>query len=469
MASSSNNIEQEIFLWQELVLSNQPGGLLSTALFIEMSIAILFIMTLLKEEEKEEKEKYYYNVLSGKMTILLVIISGIISGKGFEILFRTLHIWSCAYGKVGFSLNDIFISLSFGFSLVCFGSSLLFNKKLHVMLRLQKSVNTKLKEIMDIFKKREAEYKKKGSDKEAIMDGLNQIVVYVETIMEITKLKWFWEQEIIDDLKRMVKVLEQTVDIPEVKIRTINRRMVFFRTRVRDLEAMVIRPEAMLNYLEKEKEQMATLEAIGYGLKAALDRLEAYKAEMLAELEAKKPEFKAARVAVVHKKRLASAKAIVFNKETPILLRLEATRTYLELKMVDNPEVNVPKLQETIDEINKRMPYLKAIMAIPEATVDEIEKKAKIFEELRSKLKKVNVIGLEEIVDELEAARAATVDELEAARAATVDELEADRAATVAELEAARAATVAELEERNGRNISIVARLKEMVASFFST
>ncbi|KAM0681278.1 hypothetical protein GINT2_000477 [Glugoides intestinalis] len=137
MVSSSNNIEQVIYLWQKLIWSNQPEGLLSTALFIEMSIAILFIMTLLKEEEKEEKEKYYYNnLLNGFLTILLTIISGFISGKGFEILFRILHICSGAYGNVGFSLADIFISLLFGCIFVISGYCLLFNKKLYKLLRL---------------------------------------------------------------------------------------------------------------------------------------------------------------------------------------------------------------------------------------------------------------------------------------------------------------------------------------------
>ncbi|KAM0680171.1 hypothetical protein GINT2_001554 [Glugoides intestinalis] len=90
---------------------------------------------------------YYYNALSGKVTILLTIISGFISGKGLEIFFRTLHNWSGAYGNVGFSLADIVLTLLRAIILVCFGYFLLFNKKLHKQLRLQRSVYAILEEM----------------------------------------------------------------------------------------------------------------------------------------------------------------------------------------------------------------------------------------------------------------------------------------------------------------------------------
>ncbi|KAM0680397.1 hypothetical protein GINT2_001456 [Glugoides intestinalis] len=191
MVSSSNNIEQVIYLWQKLIWSKQPEGLLSTALFIEMSIAILFIITWLKEEE--EKEKYYYNVLSGKMTILLVIISGIISGKGLEILFRTLYIWSGAYGNVVFSLDEIFISLLFGSGLVCFGYLLLFNKKLHKRLRLQKSEYAKLKEIMATIKEMEE---------------------YIKKILENIDLKLYELQNLGDELQNLGNKVQNLGDDP---------------------------------------------------------------------------------------------------------------------------------------------------------------------------------------------------------------------------------------------------------------
>ncbi|KAM0681234.1 hypothetical protein GINT2_000432 [Glugoides intestinalis] len=134
MVSSSNNIEQEIYLWQDLVWSIQPGVLSC----IVISIVVFFIMTLLYK-----KYGYYNNLLNGFLTILLRIISGFISGfisgiifgKGLEILFRTLHICSGAYGNVVFSLKDIFISLLFGCIFVISGSLLLFNKKFYKQVR----------------------------------------------------------------------------------------------------------------------------------------------------------------------------------------------------------------------------------------------------------------------------------------------------------------------------------------------
>ncbi|KAM0681508.1 hypothetical protein GINT2_000020 [Glugoides intestinalis] len=143
MVSSSNNTQKVIFLWQKLIWSKQPEGLLSTKSLIVISIVIFLIMTL------RNGEMYYNNLLNGFLTILLTIISGIIFGKGLEILFRTLHIiCSGAYGNVVFSLKDIFISLLFGCIFVSFGYCLLFNKKLYKLLRLQKSEDAILKEIM---------------------------------------------------------------------------------------------------------------------------------------------------------------------------------------------------------------------------------------------------------------------------------------------------------------------------------
>ncbi|KAM0679886.1 hypothetical protein GINT2_002058 [Glugoides intestinalis] len=139
MVSSSNNTQKVIYLWQDLIWSIQIGALS----FIVISIVVFFIMILCNWEMY-----CYYNALNGFLTILLTIISGIIFGKGLEILFRILHICSGAYGNVVFSLADIFISLLFGRIFVSFGYCLLFNKKLRELLRLQKSEDAILKEIM---------------------------------------------------------------------------------------------------------------------------------------------------------------------------------------------------------------------------------------------------------------------------------------------------------------------------------
>ncbi|KAM0681271.1 hypothetical protein GINT2_000470 [Glugoides intestinalis] len=130
MASSSNNTQKEISVWEVLVWSIQTEGLLSTKSLIVISIVIFLIMRLWNG-----RMYYNNNLLNGFLIILLTIISVFIFGKGFEIIFITLHIFSGAYGNVVFSLADIFISLLFGSSLMCFGYEV-FIKVLHELLRL---------------------------------------------------------------------------------------------------------------------------------------------------------------------------------------------------------------------------------------------------------------------------------------------------------------------------------------------
>ncbi|KAM0681418.1 hypothetical protein GINT2_000620 [Glugoides intestinalis] len=249
MAWSSNNTQKEIYLWQDLIWSNQLGDLIFTALFIGMTIAVFFIRTRL-----HKKYGYYNNLLSGKMTILLTIISGIIFGKGLEILFRTLYIWSGAYGNVViFSLNDIFISLSFGFSLLCIGSSLLFDKKLHEWLRLQTIGYDEINKIMTEIGKIVDKYNENNTD-DAKMAGFKQIIGYIQTIMDIGKLKDVWNQEIIDKLKSIIlevntimNCLKEAVD--ESKKNEINEKML--RNLIQKLDR--IKPE-ILNQFNKNKE-----------------------------------------------------------------------------------------------------------------------------------------------------------------------------------------------------------------------
>ncbi|KAM0680003.1 hypothetical protein GINT2_001689 [Glugoides intestinalis] len=192
MVSTSNNTQKVTFLWQKLIWSKQPEGLLSTKSLIVISIVVFFIMILCNWEMY-----CYYNALNGFLTILLTIISGIIFGKGLEILFRTLHICSGAYGNVVFSLADIFISLLFGCIFVSFGYCLLFNKKLRELLRLQKSEYTILKEIM-------ADNKALIVNRfEAMMEYL-KLKIKMEPKGTVTKLK-----EIYFEIKGTVPKLEK--------------------------------------------------------------------------------------------------------------------------------------------------------------------------------------------------------------------------------------------------------------------
>ncbi|KAM0681746.1 hypothetical protein GINT2_000260 [Glugoides intestinalis] len=383
MVSTSNNIEQVTFLWQKLIWSNQPGALLSTVLFIEMSIAILFIMTLLKEKEKEKEEKYYYNNLSNScLTILLVIISGIIFGKGVEIFFRTLHICSGAYGNVVFSLADIFMSLSFGCIFVISGYFLLFNKKLYKLLRLQtseKAEDTELKKMLAKLKKEVADYKENKTDKNVIVGVLKEIQAIFEKETD--------KKTILDGLEEIVGYTKTIVDKYDVKVHGPDKKKRFLdptmtlmqetmnllQTTMNDHKKIGIKTDGNVRYLKDilgELKQKAGLEEIVAGLEAIVAGLEAYKAATVAEFEAK----------------MARAKAIMADNRALMVNRFEAMMEYLELKILDNPEVNVPKLQEIMHEINETANYLKAIMAKNEPMTSEFKNKKKKFEEMMSKI-----------------------------------------------------------------------------------
>ncbi|KAM0680821.1 hypothetical protein GINT2_001095 [Glugoides intestinalis] len=208
MVSSSNNTQKEISVWEVLVWSNQPGALHTTVLFIEISIAVFFIMTWLKKEEKEKEEKHYYNNLSNScLTILLTIIFG----KGLEILFRTLHIiFSGAYGNVGFSLDDIVLILFRGWIFVSFGSLLLFNKKLRELLRL--FVDAKVaariaqlqKRLDELRKSNKAQHQKKlGELKATMADTRLQIRPRFEATRDYVEIK------MVDSLEVNVPKLEK--------------------------------------------------------------------------------------------------------------------------------------------------------------------------------------------------------------------------------------------------------------------
>ncbi|KAM0680852.1 hypothetical protein GINT2_001126 [Glugoides intestinalis] len=294
MVSSSNNIEQVTFLWQKLIWSKQPEGLFSTKSLIVISIVIFLIMTL------RNGRMYYNNLLSGFLTILLTIISGIIFGKGLEILFRTLHIiCSGAYGNVVFSLADIFISLLFGCIFVSFGYCLLFNKKLYKLLRLQTSEKAedtelaakmadkepensqssekaedtglaanvlKLKVMVDKYKVMVDKYKvNKTDDNAIIVDGPNPILEYIELIMGRPELNMFGIQNIVYDFNPIMDELKKYKTV-----KTVGE----FKSKCADFEEPVIRLENVVNRVEEYENTIGGVlygrDTILYGLDALL-------------------------------------------------------------------------------------------------------------------------------------------------------------------------------------------------------
>ncbi|KAM0681248.1 hypothetical protein GINT2_000446 [Glugoides intestinalis] len=440
MAFIYDMMQQEIFLWQKLIWSNQPGALLSTALFIEMSIAILFIMTWLKEEEKEEKEKYYYNnLLNGFLTILLTIISGFIFGKGLEILFRTLHICSGAYGNVVFSLDDIFISLLFGCIFVSFGYFLLFNKKLYKLLRLL-SVDADKEEkvskeeiiadngpatVMELeekvagkgattvdgledakvqtngdaelptsedaeLEKRKAELEKiMANDETEIVDRLIAMLDYLELTMEgkpegtVTKLKkiYFEINETVDSLCEIwIKISETVNSLWEMKAKLDPNVKAELKNKDKSIVKLTSElNEKLLNYELNEAGLdgiMAGLEQIEAGLEEFKEILTNFKA---AELEKRKAELE---------KRKAELEKIMANDETEIVDRLIAMLDYLELTMEGKPEGTVTKLKKIYFEINETVDSLCEIWIKISETVNSLwEMKAKLDPNVKAELK----------------------------------------------------------------------------------
>ncbi|KAM0679671.1 hypothetical protein GINT2_002079 [Glugoides intestinalis] len=446
MVSSSNNIEQVIYLWQKLIWSKQPESLLSTKSLIVISIVIFLIMTLLKEEEKEKEEKHYYNNLSnGCLTILLTIISGIIFGKGLEILFRTLHIFSGAYGNVVFSLKDIFISLLFGCIFVISGYCLLFNKKLRELLRLQKSEDAILKEIMANNKalivtrlkamRNYLELKIK-MEPEGTVSKLHEIYIKIkETVSKLKKIG-FKNHETWNSLNEMESGMNPYVKA-ELKKEVETTQELFSKLN-----------QKLLNYELNE----AGPEEIKTELEAIVAGFQEYNAILTKEKAAKESELK----------------VIMTNDKALIVTRFKAMRDYLKLTMVGKPKETRTKLKNVCIKINEIADSLNEMEAelgpdVKDKLEEKVESIVKLTSELNQKLisSKLNEAGPEEIKTELQAI-VAGLDECK-------EILTEFKTAKESELEAARAATVAELEERNGRNISIVARLKEMVASFFST
>ncbi|KAM0680531.1 hypothetical protein GINT2_001219 [Glugoides intestinalis] len=355
MVSSSNNTQKVIFLWQKLIWSKQPEGLLSTKSFIVISTVVFFIMTL------RNGEMYYNNLLSGFLTILLTIISGIIFGKGLEILFRTLHIWSGAYGNVVFSLADIFISLLFGCIFVIFGPLLLFNKKLYKLLRLlpvdadkgAEPVNEATAvdghgEILTEFKTaKEAELAEKVdifkevSDKNARIakleqenENLSKILTEFKTAKEaeLAEMKAFKKaatenelqtnlnaefEKMMARIKKIVGFIQKIMDGPEMKLVEHNVKILHLKDLKKPLkelekplEEVVKNPDGffqlppnvifplqfVLDFIKYE-EKTVVLEAIIAGLEAIITEFEAYKAVEKVKLKAVELEKNMAKLA----------------------------------------------------------------------------------------------------------------------------------------------------------------------------
>ncbi|KAM0679976.1 hypothetical protein GINT2_001918 [Glugoides intestinalis] len=383
MASSSNNTQKVTFLWQKLIWSNQPGALLSTVLFIEISIAILFIMTLLKEEEKEEKY-YYNNLLNGFLTILLTIISGFIFGKGLEIFFRTLHICSGAYGNVGFSLADIFMSLSFGCIFVISGYCLLFNKKLYKLLRLHpvdadKEEKVSKEEIIaDNGPATENELKQIFAEQnvghEALENvGLDEIMLELKSIVSRDEKKQQNPKEIATCLGEIMRGLDKIVNVNETSDLKTKRFVTYLEKKLPTLDNILSRYDRV-NLTE---------------INEIVLKLKAYKAEKMTKLEKKMDNLEKKMDNL--EKKMTKLEKKMDNYEALIVDKLEAIRDYFKIIILDNPEVIVLEYHEIRVEIDEKLDSLKKIMAEKEETEDERKKKAESFGTLSRKVQELSL------------------------------------------------------------------------------
>ncbi|KAM0679472.1 hypothetical protein GINT2_002315 [Glugoides intestinalis] len=418
-----DNIQKEISVCQKLILSNQPGGLLSTKSFIEISIAIYFIMTLLKEKEKEKEEKYYYKNLSNScLTILLTIISGFISGKGLEILFRILHIWSGDYSNVGFSLNDIFISLLFGCIFVSFGYCLLFNKKLRELLRLKRSekaedtgLTAKIADkepatMIETHTSEDAGLQTKGNAGFQSSENANE---RHETVIETQSSE---KEELQTNGKAGFQSSENANERHETVIETHTSEDAGLQTKgnagFQSSENANERHETVIETHTSEDAGLQTKGNAGFQSsenanerhETVIETQSSEKEELQETLEKVQNMLKELQKTMYNHNLFYKdtyimdiLKAKIANKALPIVDRLELMMNYLELKMVvDNPKVNVPKLEDIWIKIKKTVPELNEIYTkINETryycnkTVDN-PKAAKVeYAELENKLKNI--------------------------------------------------------------------------------
>ncbi|KAM0680814.1 hypothetical protein GINT2_001088 [Glugoides intestinalis] len=317
MVSNSNNIEQVIYLWQDLVLSIQPEGLFSTKSLIVISIVIFLIMTWLKEKKKEKEEKHYYNnLLNGFLTILLTIIFG----KGLEILFRILHIiCSGAYGNVVFSLNDIFISLLFGCIFVISGSLLLFNKKFYKQVRHQTIEDAKLEQENAKLEQENENLSKIVNDLETSLNANLEEMKAVKKAATENELQINLNAEfekMVARIKKIVGFIQKTMDGPEIKLVSDHVKNFHLKELEKALEKIMNNPEEIVKtpdgffkitvgffYLQdildlfKHEEENAGLEAIIAGFEAIITEFEAYKAVEKVKLKAVELEKNMAKLA----------------------------------------------------------------------------------------------------------------------------------------------------------------------------
>ncbi|KAM0680210.1 hypothetical protein GINT2_001594 [Glugoides intestinalis] len=392
MALIYDMMQQEIFLWQKLISSKQLEGLFSTKSLIVISIVILFIMILWNGG-------IYYksNLLSRKMIILLTIIFGIIFGKGFEIIFRTLHIiFSGDYGNVGFSLKDIFMSLLFGNGLVYFGYevfiNLLHNLRLQTIEDAQIIIDTQPNEIVDSTVLNEEQQPNEIVDSTVLNEGQQPKEENAKLNETLKK-----HEKLLDSVSRKLNDLTTKMEIQQTSF--MENRKTFMEN-----EALF---DSVFGKLEPNERMYDKFEY--YFEEKVFPKLNKLN-QMLAEQKEKARRDAFEKVGLgeimLELKSIVSGTQNTRQNPNQIVNELSKIKDYLELK-VDINKASEFKTYQFVTYLEKKLRVLNRILN-PSNGVNLTEINNRV----------VNLTEINQIVRKLEEYKAKTVVELEAAEAA---------------------------------------------------
>ncbi|KAM0679863.1 hypothetical protein GINT2_002035 [Glugoides intestinalis] len=112
---------QLINLWKLFMWSSLPGGRATTTMFIGATITLFIIIAFVRQV-------YFNEIISIWNIGVMIILYGIISGKGLEILFKVQRAYSGAYGDIDYSSFAISKDLFYGIGFLILGSWLLYRK-----------------------------------------------------------------------------------------------------------------------------------------------------------------------------------------------------------------------------------------------------------------------------------------------------------------------------------------------------
>ncbi|KAM0679840.1 hypothetical protein GINT2_002012 [Glugoides intestinalis] len=130
---------QLINLWKIFMWSSLPGGRATTTMFIGATITLFIIIAFVRHI-------YFNEIISIWNTGVMIILYGIISGKGLEILFKVQRAYSGAYGDIDYSSFAISKDLFYGIGFLILGSWLLYRKLFNELESVQERNRERVQE-----------------------------------------------------------------------------------------------------------------------------------------------------------------------------------------------------------------------------------------------------------------------------------------------------------------------------------